>query len=201
MVRAKIKNILLIMVILLLLVLTVSPIGYLIVCNFCYTRVESSECFLNGDYVSYNGGGMAQQFFEEYIDTTEYKNISFKYADKEKKKGLRDYYTIFVLDIQYEKEKYEQLKQEILPYTDNPDPDNLDNYYSGFLITKLTFSEKCSKNYCGIYFSEPYHIIRYVFIKDITEKEIFYDGIIDIIENNISVQWNRNQKDLIFRKT
>lgn len=197
--RAKSKNILISIIVLLLIILTVGYGGYLIKRNFGYTCVDSSESFLNGDYVSFNGGYSAQQFFEKYVDTAEYKNISFKYADSEKIIWLEEFYSTFVLDIQYKKEKYEVLKQELLLHTNNPDQNKLSNYYEGFLLTKIDSQEKLyTENYCGIYFNDEFHIVRYIFIKDVPEKEILYGGEIYVIDRNIAINWNINEDDLIF---
>ena len=188
-----------IITLILLLIIVLIPIGYVIKCNCFFQRVNSSECFLNGDYITYNGGNKAQQFFKQYVDTTEYENIAFNYADTEKIIWLEEFYSIFVLDIQYKKEKYEDVKQELLLYTNNPDQNKLSNYYEGFLLTKIDSQEKLyTENYCGIYFNDEYHIVRYIFIKDVPEKEIFYGGEIYVIDRNIAINWNINQDDLIF---
>ena len=161
-----------------------------------YLQVYDPNSYFSGEYLSYNAGKEAGEFFDEFVDTDGYTNISFIYRDLDGIIRLHSYQTTFVLDIQFDTEKYFELKSSILPSTSNPDPDLLYNYQGNFLITQIILDKGVyNDNYCGVCFDDDYHIIRYIFMHGIGS------GFADpesMIGRNVPLNWNQSDNDLVF---
>ena len=69
--------------VLILLLVIASPFIYVDIKNSIYKKSNSSADYLNGNYVSYNGGEKAKVFFDRFVSGKEYRDVSFKYRDKE----------------------------------------------------------------------------------------------------------------------
>lgn len=185
------KNSIIIIIICIVLFLA---IDYLFLCK----TSNSAEDFLNRRYIKFNGGKEASEFFEKYIDISKYENIAFKYIDNENRKTMYKSYTIFVVDIKYEKKQFLNIMENTLPDTDHFEISKEDfNYLGEFFITKIMLDDEVYKNnYCGVFFADKHNIIRYVFMYKLKRDEV--DDIRFIIERSINLNWYENKEDFVF---
>ena len=151
-----------------------SPFVYIAVKNSTYKRTDFKEDFLNGDYIAYNGGKVAQKFFERFVSLDGYETISFKYRDKENAITLKSAtHTTFVLDVKYGSESYIRHKENIWGYTNKPNKNDMNNYFGSYLITVIdNENDIYSDNCCAVCFCEEQNIIRYVFLYNVKRQEV-----------------------------
>lgn len=195
--RSKRKKIIVIVIIVALLVLT--PI---IACGIyeLYLHIynttadikldENADSFFDNTYASYNGGKDAQLFFNEYAYVDEYKDIDFHYIDGEKIKHYYNFWTVFVLDVYYEKEDYNNHFDNITKNSDECVSQgklsiSSDSYYDMYRVKKSNTTY--TNNSAYILFHPQYNTVRYVFVlnEDIESFELK-----DIVDRSIELKWN-----------
>lgn len=184
-------------VIIFIMAIFISPFVYLGIKNSTFQRTDSIEEYLNSNYVSYNGGKEAQDFFESFVISDVGDCVLFKYRDNDAKFTLRSAsHTVFVLDVAYESEYYYSHKDYILSSTNRPDENNIKNYYGSFLITSIILDDNLYKNnYCCIGFDNERCIIRYMFFYDTNRSEATkhgMDSIKGIIKSSIMLDWHED---------
>lgn len=185
---------LVVVVILFIMAIFVSPFIYFGIKNSTFQRTDSIEEYLNGNYISYNGGKEAQDFFESFVISDIGNCVLFKYRDNDAKLSLRSAsHTMFVLDVEYGTEDYYSHKDDIWNSTNKPDEDNSRNYYGSFLLTSIILDDNLYKNnYCCIGFDNERYIIRYMFFYDTKRSEATkhgIDSIKGIIKSSVMLDW------------
>ena len=185
---------LVVVVILLIMAIFVSPFIYFGIKNSTFQRTDSIEEYLNSNYISYNGGKEAQDFFERFVMSDIGNCVSFKYRDNDAKLSLKSAsHTIFVLDVEYGSEDYYSHKDYILNSTNRPDEDNNKNYYGSFLLTSIILEDNLYKNnYCCIGLDNERYVIRYMFFYNTNRSEATKHGIDSIkstIKSSIMLDW------------
>ncbi len=179
--------------VLILLLVIASPFIYVDIKNSIYKKSNSSSDYLNGNYVSYNGGEKAKVFFDRFVSGKEYRDVSFKYRDNENAVRLHGgSYTVFVLDLQYEENVYKDVFDELYQKTDQPDKNDKSNYYGNYLNASVVLDDPIYlDNYCGIFFNVNDRIIRYVFLKG--ADSIGLQGehkVISSIYRSVDLKWD-----------
>ena len=185
---------LVVVVIIFIMAIFISPFVYLGIKNSTFQRTDSIEEYLNSNYISYNGGKEAQEFFETFVISDIGNCVLFKYRDNDAKFTLRSAsHTVFVLDVAYESEYYSSHKEYILDSTNRPDENNSKNYYGSFLLTSIILDDNLyENNYCCIGFDNESCLIRYMFFYDTNRSEAAkhgIDSIKGIIKSSIMLDW------------
>ena len=164
-------------------------------------RTHNVNDFLDKSYVMYDGGRCAKCFFDEYVAVENYKAVAFHYVDGEKYKGIKNYQTLFVLDVYYKKETFFEVSDRILTEHLGQDAKSyfatfdktLDVQFNGCTIKKNEFPY--IENNATVLFDPRYHTIRYVFYVHNT------GGVEDAkfaIKQTLRVHENAHQNDWIF---
>ena len=163
--------------------------------------------FFNKTYLGYNGGKDAENFFDEYANFDQYKDIAFHYKDGENDtypfELHRRYYqhTIFVLDVYYEEELFLKISDQILLELTGQNAENVFNLYEqeknkSFVGYKIKKDDDIYKNNnAAIFFDPRYHTIRYAFLCNNTGSE---DDVRQAASKVLCVSENYNEKDWVF---
>ncbi len=169
--------------------IVIVPALYITISNASLSKIDSSDSFLTQEYISFNGGKEASIFFKSVVKDNGHINSAFYYRDYSKRWWFgHKYFTSFTLDLQYSENDYQLIKTDILPLTDVSDSNDYD-YYGDFLITSITSEESFYiDNYCGIFFNDEKHIIRYVFIYECDREYI--DHPVRILSWNVTLNWH-----------
>ena len=165
---------------------------------FVMKRNDINE-YLNNEYVNYNRGELAKEFFEEYVCLEEYIEADFHFCDGEKMIVVHNrssVKTMYVLDVYYEEEFFNVLLSELtndkqLVYLDQRNP-----------FTGYGFEEYCLVNdklkqfnsAASIFVDSRHNTIRYAFVYD---EECGMMLALDIALT-LNLPENSNEDDLIF---
>lgn len=122
-------------------------------------KITDVESYLSKDYVKYNYGKDAEQFFDDYTSSEDYKNIAFYYCDAEKMISPYNTWTIFVLDIHYEENEFDSVNGKLISKINKKDPDSA---MGGFLVYKIENEDALYKKILHLYF-----VMRNVVLSDI----------------------------------
>ena len=189
-------------VILVLALIVFIPVSPFLISSGIYAIVSKANCpelYIEGKYVSYPGGRDIEVFFKDFVSSDDYINIDYNYSFN----SVIDWmsissHTTAVLDLQYDNETYHNIKAQILPLTNNPDPNSDYANHGDFLMTCIMIDQSVYiDNYCGVYFDDKHNIIRYLFIHKLNRDEII-DYPTMIVTRNTFVNWNRGPNDLVF---
>ena len=167
--------------------------------NLGVKKTDDIENFFNRKYELYNGGKEAKQFFGNYVELEEYKDIAFHYCDGEKYiGGWHKTYTVFIVDIYYEEDVFYEVAEKILPDTDDADKTEMSKNINNFQISKIVLREELyQKNTAYVMFDLKYNTIRYVFIYDCPADNNI--KVVDLLRWVFpDLNWNFWEGDLIF---
>lgn len=156
---------------------------------FC-KKSDSVQAFLDRSYTTFNGGAEASVFFDDYIDISDYNSITFKYIDNESAITLHKSYTVFCVDIEYEKIHYQNITDDILPYTNYFDVESQYQQYGSFLLTTIMEKKPIyENNYCGVFWDNERNIVRYLFLYRANRENVLENGEISTICRSIDLPW------------
>lgn len=183
-----------IIILLTLFILTIiSPIFYITVKNTLCKHSSNLNDFLMDKYISFNGGKKAKDFFDDYLNKTNYKEIVlFKYADNENTISLYKRYTAFCVDASYEENEFFKFKNNII---DKNDIDiNYDGYGDYYLFTIEEDQDLYINNYCGVFFDDKHKTIRYVFLLNAKRESVAQyhsQSIISVLGRSLDLVWEK----------
>lgn len=159
--------------------------------GYTYKEDSNAESFLSGRYVKYNGGREAAEFFEEYVDLKDYKEIAFNYSDAEKAISFYKYHTCFVVDIYYEDETFISVAHNILAKAGYEDRylEEAEPQIGNFIPVKVSLSEKMDeKHSCCVLFDRDFSTVRYAFVYKCGNEDA--SETTDWINHIIHPNWN-----------
>ena len=166
----------------------------------CVKKVNDAEKFLNGEYEKYNSGETAKQFFDNYVELEEYKDIAFHYCDGEKYiGGLHKTYTVFIVDIYYEEDVFYETAKKILPDTNDANKAEMRKYINNFDVGIITLDKELYReNTACVMFDLEYNTIRYAFIYKLPVETTNSRALAAIEWALPDLHWNSNESDWIF---
>jgi len=165
--------------------------------NSCVRVTHNADDFLTEKYVKYNGGKEAKQFFDEYVNIEDCKDIAFHYCDGDRLITIDGRcQTIFIVDAWYEEDIFHETVNEILKDTKTPalDPANYtcDGFYVSYDVTKE--DNLYVENSAEFMIDVKHNTIRYCFLYD----EPYYYDIAGSITATFHVPWNYSPNDWVF---
>ena len=130
-------------------------------------------------------------FFDDYIDISNYESITFRYVDNESTFTIHKSYTVFCVDIEYEEIHFQNMIDDILPYTNYYDIESRYHQYGSFLLTTIMEKKEVyENNYCGIFWDDEHNVVRYLFLYHASREDVLEDGEISIIIRSIDLPWH-----------
>ena len=160
--------------------------------NHTRKTTDDVNCFLDGSYQNFYDGKDAKEFFDEYVDLSEYKDIAFYFSDDGRRIfSLFRAWSVYVVDVYYPREKFEEIVDNFLTEIGEPELGGGFNDFSNYRITKDSSLYK--NNSAFICFDTKYHTIRYFFL---CNYKVGQDHYVDRYLNFMN--WNGGERDWIF---
>ena len=156
-------------------------------------HVRGSSLYLEKTYHDFYGGKEASSFFEKYITTDKYLAIDFYYSDDGRTIfPLMKPYTAFIVDIYLEEHEFDQAILELSDGESDPKTIN-----DSFCFVKIDGQENLYKdNFAAIGWDDNHNTIRYVFVCDVKEGNVY--NIQTTYLRFYNLNWNDNENDYIF---
>lgn len=170
--------------------------------NSCIKETHDANDFLSGNYVDYNGGKSAKQFFDEYANLEKYKDIDFHYCDGDRKITFSFAYTktMFALDVWYDEDIFFEVIDTILKDTDSTTLYNSNYTCNGFgdsyIITRE--DDLYIDNYAAFFVDVTHHTIRFFFLYNVPHKPMEITDLRMYTDFTMDIPWNTNEKNWIF---
>ncbi|MBE6531811.1 MAG: hypothetical protein E7679_06995 [Ruminococcaceae bacterium] len=126
--------------------------------------VTNTKVYLTQKYVKYNYGKDAEVFFNDYAYTENYKDIAFHYCDAEKIISLYNTWTVFVLDVYYDKAEFDNVLDKLTFKINRNEPDSTTG---GFLVYSVKDEDDVYKNNSAfVLIDSERNTVRYVLVCD-----------------------------------
>lgn len=156
-------------------------------------HVRGYSLYLEKTYYDFYGGKEASLFFEKYITIENYLAIDFYYSDDGRIIfPLMKSYTAFIVDIYLEEHEFDQAILDL----SNGESD-LKMINDSFCFIKIDGQEKLYKdNFAAIGWDDNHNTIRYVFVCDAKEGNVY--NIQTTYLRFYNLKWNNNENDYIF---
>ena len=168
--------------------------------SFFVETQNDIDKYISEEYINYNHGEKANNFFDKYASISKYLDANFHFCDGEKKIvfGYNRQFvkTMYVLDVRYEENDFNAILPELIDgkqfvYLDHRNPQ------TGYGFEEYCIVSDTLKQYgsAASIFVDSYHkTIRYAFVQD----EICGDSIAYDIAITLNIPDNSNKNDLIF---
>lgn len=169
--------------------------------NSCIKETHDVNDFISENYVDYNGGESAKQFFDEYANLEEYRDIAFHYCDGDK--IITWYYayskTMFALDVWYDEEMFFEVVDTILKDTERTTLYDKNYTYDGFYEYIVTREDALYvNNYAAFYIDVKHHTIRYFFLYNVPHAPMEITDLSMYSDFTWDIPLNHNEEDWVF---
>jgi hypothetical protein len=176
-------------------------VTFVFVRNANIKKTHDVNDFHTGNYVEYNGGEEAKQFFDEYANLDAYRNIDFHYYDGDKVITIYDAWckTMFALDVWYEEDVFFETVDEILKDTHKTtlsDNNYKDDGFQCYIITRE--DDLYVNNYAAFFIDVKLHTIRYFFLYNVPHDPKEVANLRMYTDFTMSMPWNGKPSDWIF---
>lgn len=176
-------------------------VTFVFVWNANIKKTHDVNDFHTGNYVEYNGGEEAKQFFDEYANLDAYRDIDFHYYDGDKVITIYDAWckTMFALDVWYEEDVFFETVDEILKDTHKTtlsDNNYKDDGFQCYIITRE--DDLYVNNYAAFFIDVKLHTIRYFFLYNVPHEPKEVTHLYMYTDFTMDMPWNHRQSDWIF---